>query len=243
MKRPAGFKLKLWTALWLAGASVLAHAQSAAASKPSIYVCIDAKGRRITSDRPIAECLDRDQRLLNPDGSVRGVRGRYMSPAEHAAREDALRRKKLEEAAKMDAVRRDRNLLARYPDKASHDKARDAALDDVRTSIQVSQNRLLDLKRERKPLLAEAEFYTGKPLPAKLKRELDDNEASAEAQKTLIQNQQVELRRVTALYDAELARLERLWAGAPAGSLDDKDSQAASAATPRAASDNSVHSK
>ena len=48
---------------WCTGAAslagfglVIAHAQPATGG--SIYTCIDAQGRRITSDRPIAECLD-----------------------------------------------------------------------------------------------------------------------------------------------------------------------------------------
>lgn len=223
MKRPVTARLKRWSLLGLACATLAsqAAAQGTPSAKPSIYTCVDAKGHRITSDRPIPECLDRDQRLLNPDGSLRGVRERYLSPAERAARDEERHRQQLEAAAKMDAVRRDRNLLARYPNQAAHDKARAAALDDVQHSIEVSKTRLLELERERQPLLSEAEFYAKqKRLPPKLKRALDDNEASTDAQKSLIQNQQVELRRVTALYDTELAKLKRLWAGAPPGSLD-----------------------
>ncbi len=49
--------------------------------------------------------------------------------------------------------------------------------------------------------------------------QLDANEASLDAQRSLIQNQQAEVVRINGLYDAELARLKKLWAGAPAGSL------------------------
>ena len=38
-----------------------------------IYSCVDANGRKLTSDRPIAECANRDQKLLNADGSVKVV--------------------------------------------------------------------------------------------------------------------------------------------------------------------------
>lgn len=231
MKRQTGMKLKLWSAGWLAVASICVHAQTAPASKPGIYTCIDSHGRKLTSDRPIPDCFDRDQRLLNSDGSQRGVQERYMTATERAAAEEEQRRKQRETVAKMDAVRRDRNLLMRYPNEAAHEKARAAALDDVRTSIDASKKRLAELERDRKPLLSEAEFYANKKLPSKLKRALDDNEASTEAQKTLIQNQEVELNRVTALYDTELVKLRRLWAGAPPGSLDELDRKAASGAT------------
>ena len=40
---------------------------------------------------------------------------------------------------------------------------------------------------------------------------------SLEAQRSLVQNQQTEVVRINALYDAELARLKKLWAGAMPG--------------------------
>ena len=106
-----------------------------------------------------------------------------------------------------------------FPDEAAHAKARAKALDDIGNSVRISEARINLLKAERKPLLDDAEFYVGKPLPSKLKSALDANDAALEAQKALAQNQQIEVVRINGLYDAELARLKKLWAGAPAGSL------------------------
>jgi hypothetical protein len=122
-------------------------------------------------------------------------------------------------ARKLEAIRRDRNLLARFPNEAAHRKARMAALDDVKGSLRISEARLAALALERKPLLDEAEFYVGKPLPGKLKTQLDANDASVDAQRTLVQNQKLEVVRIDALYDAELARLKLLWGGVQPGSL------------------------
>ena len=111
------------------------------------------------------------------------------------------------------------NLMQRYPDEAAHAKGRAKALDDVASSVRISEARITLLKAERKPLLDEAEFYVGKSMPSKLKLALDANDASLEAQKSLVVNQKTEVARINALYDVELARLRKLWAGAPAGSL------------------------
>ena len=35
---------------------------SVGVAQAAIYTCVDAQGRRITSDRPIAACMDREQR-------------------------------------------------------------------------------------------------------------------------------------------------------------------------------------
>jgi hypothetical protein len=125
----------------------------------------------------------------------------------------------VERANHQDAVRRDRNLLARYPNEASHKKAREAALEDIRKSMRLSEARLAALANERKPLMDESEFYVGKPLPGKLKLQLDANDASFDAQRSLLQNQRQEVTRIEQLFDAELLRLRSLWAGAQPGSM------------------------
>lgn len=195
-----------------------AGAQDGAAPK-GIYTCTATDGRKLTSDRPIAECVNREQRVLNADGSQRTILPPFLSPEERAAKEAADRRALAERIAQQDAIRRDRNLMQRFPNEAAHQRARHAALDDASKAMKNSERRILELKAERKPLDDEAEFYRGKPLPAKLKQQMDANEASVEAQRVLIDNLRTETVRVNARYDLELARLRRLWAGAPAGSL------------------------
>jgi hypothetical protein len=58
-----------------------------------IYTCVDAAGRKHTSDRPIPECQTREQRVLNSDGSTKNVLGPALTADERAtneAREQAL---------------------------------------------------------------------------------------------------------------------------------------------------------
>jgi len=189
------------------------------ASAAGIYTCIDDQGRKITSDRPIASCTAKEQRVLNKDGSLKAVYPPILTVEERAEKEAAERKQAEARAAHADAVRRDRNLLARYPNEAPHRKAREAALDTVRAAIKTSERRLRELEAERKPLLAEAEFYVGKALPPKLRGQLDANDAATSAQRESAISQEAELERVNRLYDAELSRLKLLWAGAVPGSL------------------------
>lgn len=202
-------------ALLVAGSAL---AQDGAPGK-GIYTCTTADGRRLTSDRPIPECTAREQRVLNPDGSQRTTLPPFLSPEERAAKETADRRAAAERLAQQDAIRRDRTLMLRYPNEAAHARARHTALDDSNKAMRLSERRIQELTAERKPLLDEAEFYKGRPLPAKLKQALDANDASVEAQQVLIENQKAELVRINARFDAELARLRKLWAGATPGSL------------------------
>ncbi|HET7794858.1 MAG TPA: DUF4124 domain-containing protein [Rhizobacter sp.] len=192
---------------------------AAGASSAAIYSCVDANGRRLTSDRPIADCLAREQRLLNADGSVKQVVPPTMTVDEMAEAEAKKRQAEVDRAAQQDAIRRDRNLLTRFPNEAAHNKAREAALDDVRKGVKFSEDRLVELQKARKPLQDETEFYKGKKLPAKLKQQLDANEAAATAQRSLVQNQKDEIDRINTLYDVELDRLKKLWSGTPPGAL------------------------
>ncbi len=191
----------------------------AGASSAAIYSCVDANGRRLTSDRPIPECLAREQRMLNADGSVRRVVPPTMTVDEMAEAEAKKRQAEVDRVAQQDAIRRDRNLQARFPNEAAHTKAREAALDDVRKGVTFSEDRLAELQRERKPLQDESEFYKGKRMPAKLKQQLDANDAAAAAQRSLVQNQKDEITRINGLYDVELGRLKKLWGGTPLGSM------------------------
>lgn len=201
----------------VAGALALACALAGAAQ---IVTCTDpVTGKRLTSDRPIPECNSVPQRVLNSDGSVREIKPPTPTAEEsekEAAREFDEKRRRV---VLQDAVRRDRNLLVRFPNEAAHTKRREAELDEHRKSLQRSQTRIAALAKERKPLDDEAEFYKGRQMPSQLRRQLDANDASVQAQRDLIQNAQNEIVRINALYDVELERLKLLWGGAQPGSL------------------------
>mgnify|MGYP001218826279 CR=1 FL=1 len=203
--------------LCLALASVATLAQPKA--EKGIYTCTDDRGRRLTADRPIPECSGKEQQILNQDGSIRAIVPPTLTAEERALWEARERAAQEARAAQLDAIRRDRNLISRYPTEAKHQAAREAALDTVRVAIKATEARLRELEAARKPLNDEAEFYVGKTLPARLRTAMDANEASVDAQRSAATTQEAELDRINKIYDAELERLRKLWAGAPAGSL------------------------
>ena len=194
-----------------------AWAQSA--SNGQVFTCVNAAGRTLTSDRLIADCMDREQRVLARDGTVLRVVPPSLTAEERIAKDERDRKLAEEKKAKEEAVRRDRLLIQRFPNEAEHQKARDAALEDMRAVMTASQNRIAELARERKPLNEEAEFYKGKVLPPQLKQQIDANDAAVTAQRDAQANQQAEIERIGKRFDSELAHLKRLWAGAAPGSL------------------------
>ena len=122
----------------------LASAQSQGATG-GIYTCVDRNGRRLTADRPIPECLDREQRELSPSGITRRQIGPSLTELERAA-QDAQNRKDAEERARVvEERRRERVLVARYPDKAAHDAERAAAIQLVDDVTVIAEKRLVEL--------------------------------------------------------------------------------------------------
>lgn len=207
---PIGIRNATLGALFAGGVAV-AWAQSS-----GIYSCIDGKGRRITADRPIAECADREQRVLNSSGTVRSTLGPSLSPTEQAAQAEKERRAAEEKQRQAEAKRLERALAARYPNQAAHDAERANALATVYDAIQASQRRTQDLLEQRKKLLAEGEFYQNDParFPPALKRKLEENDQLQAAQQRVVAGQEEEKQRVNGRFDQELARLRVLWAQA-----------------------------
>jgi hypothetical protein len=185
-----------------------------ALAQGGIYTCVDGKGRKLTSDRPIPECLDREQKELTPTGAVKRVLKPALSPDDQAI-EDEKNRKAIEDRARIaEEKKRERVLLARYPERTLHDRERAQALVSLQDVIATAEKRTMELKEERRKLLAEVEFFRNdrSKMPGSLKRRLDENEQNMAAQQRFVANQDQEKARVNARFDEELAKLETLWA-------------------------------
>ena len=196
-------------ALWAAGVA----AQTQSPIIPGVYTCTDAKGRKLTADRHIPECTDREQKVLNPSGTVKAKVGPTLTPAEKAELEQKEKREAEERNRTLDERRRDRALLTRYPNKDVHDGERREALAQITVVIQAAKNRLTELGRQRVAIDEEMEFYKKDPskAPAYVRRQLEENTQSQTVQKRFIDEQEAEIRRVNARFDDELTRLRQLW--------------------------------
>lgn len=179
-----------------------------------IYTCVDAKGRRLTSDRPIIECLDREQRVLTPGGTVKRKIGPSLTAEERAAEEEKQRVALEERNRLLEEKKRERALLTRYPDKAAHDQERRTALGKADSAIESANQHTQELAKERKRLDLELEFFKNDPakVPPRLKRQIDENVRSVEAQKRFVLAQEDEKRRINVRFDEELDKLRHLWA-------------------------------
>ncbi len=205
--------LRCGCSLALAGLSSLAWGQA-----QGIYSCVDARGRNLKADRPIAECLDREQKILNPSGTLRATIGPTLTANERAEQE-ARRKRDADELVRLeDEKRRDRAMLKRYPNQAAHDQARLRSLAQLDVDRQTALKRAEKLQQQRDGALDELEFYKKDPAkaPAALRRQLDELERSVKAHARVLAAQEEERKATTARLDEELSRLKKLWQLPPA---------------------------
>ena len=195
--------LMVITSAWLAGP---AWAQK-------IYTCVDKNGRRITSDRPILECIDREQRQLSGSGTVQRVIPPSPTLEEKAQAEAA--RKAAERARQREAeeVQRDRALVLRYPNQTAHDRARANALEQVDLVIGGLSEREKSLALRVQDLDQQLAAFSAQPnsAPSLLRRQRLDAEAELAQQRRLLQQQRAERDRINTKFNEELARLTKLW--------------------------------
>ena len=202
-----------WARWW--GVAAVCGGLLGAASAQGIFTCTDSRGKKITSDRPIPECLDREQKELNASGTVKRSMGPVLT-AQEASEQELRDKKAAEERTRInDERRRNRAMLLRYKDQAAHDAERASALTQVDGVIQTANKRMEELAQQRKTLDSELEFYKSDPskIPAHLRRRVTEFEENLVAQQRFIANQQLEKKRVNDRFDEELARLKPLWAG------------------------------
>jgi Domain of unknown function (DUF4124) len=193
--------------------SVGVAAQSGGVAKGGIYSCTDSKGRRITSDRPIVECLDREQLERSGSGVVRRVVPPSYTAEERAHREAQQKAEEAARARVAEDKRRERALLIRYPHQGLHDEARADAVAQVDAVIAAVKKRVEELTQQRKDIDTELEFHQNdiNKAPAWLKRKFDDNVQQIAIQNRFLADQVREKQQLNARFDEELVKLRSLW--------------------------------
>ncbi|MDO8458845.1 MAG: DUF4124 domain-containing protein [Burkholderiaceae bacterium] len=202
------------TALLLASLAGVTSTQAQPTATRDIYTCVDARGRKLTSDRPIPECSDREQKLLNASGTLKAKVAPTLTALERLELEAKAKAEQEERARIIEERRRDRALLIRYPNKAVHDKERAQALAQIGVVRQAAAKRVDELLGQQTAINQEMEFYRKDPskAPPSVRRQVDEVAQSLAVQGRFIADQDAELRRVNGRFDEEQMRLKLLWA-------------------------------
>lgn len=211
--KSAPLSMQMALGLWLTASSTLVFGQEVlTVPVPEIYTCVDANGRKHTSDRRIAECADREQKILNPSGTVKARIAPTLTAQERSQLELKNKATQADRARLEEDKKRDRALLVRYPTVASHQKEREQALSQVVSTRQASMARTLELETERAKLADDMAFYQKDPTkaPTKLRAKLAEIDDNLAMQRKFMAEKVAEIERINARFDAELVRLKQL---------------------------------
>ncbi len=181
-----------------------------------IYICKDAAGRTITSDRPIPECATRPMREL---GST-GVLLRTIAAPQTAEQREQEQRDKDKAKAAADAAlevrRRDTAILERFRSEVEIEAARKRAVADVNGKISQQQTMSVLADRELKEALVAAGLATkNKVVPIPLARKVERAQSAVTAEQNQMRSHQLELLRVNAWFDDTLKRFRELTGSEP----------------------------
>ena len=190
--------------------ALLAFAQAAVAE---VYVCIDKNGRRLTSDRPIAECLDRPQRVLHPNG-VEQMLMPKKTMAERMAAEEEVKAQARKRAQEIEAIRADRILRARFPDEESIEVHRAYTISQIERRWQATLEEQAGLESRRKVLTerARARRLEGKPPEFTETKEAAEIEKRSDQIRLQVEKARDEISEANKKIDVDLKRLREMWA-------------------------------
>lgn len=193
--------------------ALVAPVLASTAVQGGIYTCVDAAGRRWTADRPIAQCVDREQRVLSPSGVERKRIAPALTEAQMAQRLEERRLEQAQAQRILEQRRRDAALLSRYPNSHSHEAQRQQSLEQFEELQLTAEKRLVELKALHAEQAKELDFYANDPsrIPARLQMSIEAAQRTEQEQQRFIDRQITEKQRVQQRFDAELERLRPLW--------------------------------
>ena len=171
-----------------------------------LYCCDDAKGMQVCGDVLPQACYGRAYREIGASGRTLRNVAAPLTAEERAQQALEEAKRKEEEAALKEQQRKDQALLNTYGSVKDIEAMRSRAQDDVQRSIAAAQEKIAEIRAQRKQYEDEAEFYKKKQLPAAVQKGLNDTAFEIAAQESIIESKQKELKIIREKYDEDKRR-------------------------------------
>lgn len=171
-----------------------------------LYCCDDAKGMQVCGDVLPQACYGRAYREIGASGRTLRNVAAPLTAEERAQQALEEAKRKEEEAALKEQQRKDQALLNTYGSVKDIEAMRSRAQDDVQRSIAAAQEKIAEIRVQRKQYEDEAEFYKKKQLPAAVQKGLNDTAFEITAQESIIESKQKELKIIREKYDEDKRR-------------------------------------
>ena len=180
--------------------------------KAQVYTCTTATGRKITADRPIPECMDREQRELQTSTGRVNILKPKQTEAERWAEREAQKQLEREKESTVQQQRRDQQLLARYPDEAALEEKRSYMLEEVkkRWAPTLEEQAEINVRRKEISAAADARRKAGKTADFSTAKEAAQLERRTFQLQPMMDKAQADIDRVNQDMDTDLARLRYL---------------------------------
>jgi hypothetical protein len=186
-------------------------APALALAQAKIYICKDASGRTLTSDRPIAECSSRPMREMDNNGITRREIAAPLTPEEKRKNEQEARARRAEEIAAVEQRRYDAAILSRF-------RSVDDIVDAGRRNAAIVQE---NVKRERQVLAAaekrqkaaEADLLqlpAEEKRPAYLRQQMEEADSSVNGSRRRLDDYEAEILLINTRTERTLARFREL---------------------------------
>lgn len=183
-----------------------------AAAHAQIFVCKDASGRTLTSDRPIPECADRAMRELDKRGNTKREIPAPMTAEERRQQQLREEKRKADEAAAEEQKREDRLIRMRYRNEADIEAARKRSVALLDERLKRDRSDLAAAEKQRQQAQSDVETKSKKnaPVPVGMQRRVEDANQAVEIAKKQIRDDEAEAAKVNARFDATLKRYREL---------------------------------
>lgn len=178
-----------------------------ASAQAKIYMCKDASGKTLSSDRPIPECADRPVREYSNNGSKHKDYAAPLTAEQKRALELQQERIKAEQAAAAEQKRSDRALSARY--RSEDDIAAARKRDTDLVSIQITQYKAALHGAEKEQAAGLEKQQQGTLSPA-MQAKQDRLQQKVQDLKKHIKDSEVELAQMNEKYDLTLRRYREI---------------------------------
>ena len=177
----------------------------------AIFMCKDASGRTLTSDRPIPECADRAIREYGNNGAVKRDIAAPLTAEQKREKQLQDDKKKADLAAADEQKKADRALSARYRSEEDITAARKRDSSVISDQIAQQKKALSVADKDWKEAQVAVESQKKKGVvPAGMQYKLDRAEQSVRDLKIRVSESEVELAQVHAKYDSTLQRYREI---------------------------------
>lgn len=179
-----------------------------------IFICKDASGKTLTSDRPIPECADRAVKQMDRSGIVRREIAAPLTAEQRRQKQAEEEKKKAEEIAVAERKQADRAILARYRNEGDIETARKRTIEMVHEQIKRESASLAAAEQRKKEAHAEAAKLNSKSdITPALAQRLEESDAAVAGIRKKIREYEIEAAQLDEKFAATLKRYRELNAG------------------------------